>query len=81
MYSSVNPFDTITDGIKWVVLLVIIYISLNMISFIIEIVYTIYKREIISILFINASFGNKKSRWCGSGEPSKVFIVSRGNRS
>ena len=63
------------------IILVIIYISLNMISFIIEIVYTIYKREIISILFINASFGNKKSRWCGSGEPSKVFIVSRGNRS
>ena len=65
MYFWVNPFDTITDDIKCIV----------------EIVYTIYKRETISILFINASFGNKKSRWCGSGEPSKVFIVSRGNRS
>ena len=52
-----------------------------MIVFFVEIAYTIYEREIISILFINASFGNKKSRWCGSGEPSKVFIVSRGNRS
>ena len=65
MYFWANPFDTIIDDIKYLV----------------EIVYTIYKREIISILFINASFGNKKSRWCGSGEPSKVFIVSRGNRS
>ena len=62
----VNPIDTITDDKAY---------------FIVEIVYTIYKREIISILFINASFGNKKSRPCGSGEPSKVFIVSRGNRS